>query len=72
MFGWHAGAGIVGGEVLIAMLALAAAGAHWGPNSFEMSHRWPPSLVAGFAMAFALCLFVLYGFRPAPYIYFQF
>jgi alginate O-acetyltransferase complex protein AlgI len=72
MFGWHAGSGIVGGEVLIAMLALAAAVAHWGPNSFEMSHRWPPSLVAGFAMAFALCLFVLYGFRPAPYIYFQF
>jgi alginate O-acetyltransferase complex protein AlgI len=72
MFAWHAGAGIVGSDLLIAMLALAGAVAHWGPNSFEMSHRWPPALVAGFAILFALSLFVLYGFRPAPYIYFQF
>lgn len=72
MFAWRAGAGIVGGSVLIVMLVLAAAVAHWGPNTFEMRHRWSPPSVAGFAVLFGMCLFALYGSRPAPYIYFQF
>ncbi len=72
MFAWREGAGIAGGTVLVVMLVLAAAIAHWGPNTFEMRHRWSPSWVAGFAVLFAICLFVLYGLRPEPYIYFQF
>ena len=72
MFAGHAGAGIVGVDVLVVMLALAAIVAHWAPNSFEMDHRWSPSWVAGFAALFVICLFALYGSRPAPYIYFQF
>jgi alginate O-acetyltransferase complex protein AlgI len=72
MFAWRAGAGVVGANVLVGMLVLAAAVAHWGPNTFEMRHRWSPAWVAGFAMAFGMCLFALYGSRPAPYLYFQF
>jgi alginate O-acetyltransferase complex protein AlgI len=72
MFTWQAGAGIVGGGALLVMLALSAAIAHWAPNTFEMQHQWSPSWVAGFAVAFGICLLVLYGSRPAPYIYFQF
>jgi alginate O-acetyltransferase complex protein AlgI len=72
MFVWRAGAEIVGGNMLAVLLVLAAAIAHWGPNTFEMRHRWSPSWVAGFAMAFGVCLFAVYAARPAPYIYFQF
>jgi len=72
MLTWHAGAGIVGAGVLIVMLVLSAAIAHWAPNTFEIRHRWSQSWVTGFAVLFGICLFVLYGSRPAPYIYFQF
>ena len=72
MFTWHAGAGMVGAGALIVTLALAAVIAHWAPNTFEIRHRWSPSWVAGCAVLFGICLFVLYGARPAPYIYFQF
>ena len=72
MFAWRPGAEIVGGNVLVVVLVFAAAIAHWGPNTFEMRHQWSPSWVAGFAVLFGVCLFVLYGARPAPSLYFQF
>ena len=72
MFSWQLGAGIVGADVLVAMLVLSAALAHFGPNTFEMRHQWSPSWAAGFAALFVGCLFVLYGSRPSPYLYFQF
>ena len=72
MFSWQLGAGIVGADVLVAMLGLSAALAHFGPNTFEMRHQWSPSWAAGFAALFVGCLFVLYGSRPSPYLYFQF
>jgi alginate O-acetyltransferase complex protein AlgI len=72
MFSWQAGAEMVGGGALLVMLALSAAIAHWAPNTFEMHHQWSPKWVAGFAVAFGICLLVLYGSQPAPYIYFQF
>lgn len=72
MFGWRDGAALVGGSVLLVMLILATAVAHWSPNTFELSHRWSPSWVAGFALLFVICLFALYGSGSAPYLYFQF
>ena len=73
MFTWHAGTtGIVGGTVLIGMLTVAAGLAHFAPNSFEMHHRWSPGWVGAMAVLFGLGLFMLYGSRPAPYLYFQF
>jgi len=72
MFTWQGGDEIVGGGALLVMLALSAAIAHWAPNTFEMHHQWSPKWVAGFAVVFGICLLVLYGSRPTPYIYFQF
>ncbi|HVH31095.1 MAG TPA: MBOAT family O-acyltransferase, partial [bacterium] len=72
MFRWRGGAALVGESVLIVLLVLATAIAHWSPNTFELSHRWSPSWVAGFALLFVTVLFVLYGSRAAPYFYFQF
>jgi hypothetical protein len=53
-------------------MAVAAAAAHFGPNTFEMGHRWSPSYVMGFAALFVACLFVLYGSAATPFLYFQF
>ncbi len=72
MFTWQTGANVVGGGVLLVVLVLSAVLAHGTPNTFELRHRWAPAWVMGFAVACAICLFVLYGSRPAPYIYFQF
>src|SRR5438309_3592590 len=72
MFTWQAGTSFIGAGVLIVMLVIAAVIAHWAPNTFEIRHRWSPSWVASFAVLFGIGLFVLYGSRPAPYIYFQF
>ena len=51
---------------------VAAGLAHFAPNSFEMHHRWSPGWVGAMAVLFGLGLFMLYGSRPAPYLYFQF
>jgi alginate O-acetyltransferase complex protein AlgI len=72
MFAWHPGPTFVGVEVLLAVMAVAAAVAHFGPNTFEMDHRWSPSYAMGFAALFVACLFVLYGSAATPFLYFQF
>jgi alginate O-acetyltransferase complex protein AlgI len=72
MFTYHAGPNLVGIEALIAVILVSAALAHFGPNTFEMEHRWSPSYVAGFAALFVMCLFVMYGSAAAPFLYFQF
>lgn len=72
MFAWRDGVGIIGGSVLIVMLALSTVLTHWSPNTFELPHKWSPSWVVSFASLFVLCLFALYGAGSAPYIYFQF
>ncbi len=72
MFSWHPGPNLVGIEVLTAAILVGGALAHFGPNTFEMEHRWTPSYVTGFAALFGVCLFVLYGSAAAPFLYFQF
>jgi len=72
LFAFRGGAEIAGANVLIVVLVVAAALAHAGPNTFEIRHQWSPSWAAGFAVLFGICLFTLYGSRPAPYLYFQF
>ena len=72
MFWWQAGAGIIGGEVLVAALVVAGAIAHFGPNTFEWQHEWPLPRLAGAMALTALCLLVVYGSQPTPFLYFQF
>src|SRR5256885_4816996 len=61
MFSWHAGSSLVGGPMLLGMLIVAGVAAHWGPNTFELPHRWSPPYVAGFALLLRVCLLFLYG-----------
>ena len=72
MFSWHAGSDIVGRDVLVLVLIVAGAIAHAAPNTFEMRYQWPAPRVAGAVALTAVCLFVLYGSQPAPFLYFQF
>jgi alginate O-acetyltransferase complex protein AlgI len=72
MFWWHHGFDIVGGEVLASMLVLAGAIAHFAPNTFEMRYQWPPRRVVGAMALTVVCMFVMYGSQPAPFLYFQF
>jgi alginate O-acetyltransferase complex protein AlgI len=72
MFSWRSGAPMVGAELLLAMLILSGAIAHFGRNTFELEHRWAPAQVAAFAALFGLCLIALYGSAATPFLYFQF
>jgi alginate O-acetyltransferase complex protein AlgI len=74
MFSWYPGSGpaIVGGPLLVLVVAVAAAFAHFGHNTFEMRHDWTPAPVAGLAALALTCLFILYGSQPSPFLYFQF
>jgi alginate O-acetyltransferase complex protein AlgI len=72
MFTWHPGTGVIGEPLLIGMLGLAAAIAHFAPNTFELRHEWTPLATTGLATLFALSLFAIYGNRSTPFLYFQF
>lgn len=63
---------LVGAGVLTVMLAVAVAAAHFGPNSFELRHRWSPAAVAGLAVLLVGCLIRIYGAANSPFLYFQF
>jgi alginate O-acetyltransferase complex protein AlgI len=72
MFSLQSGADFVGGTVLAIALLTAGVLAHTGPNTFEMTHDYAPRTAAAITAAFAVCLFIIYGARPSPFLYFQF
>ena len=72
MFTLEPGVLPVGGAVLVAMLLLAAGIAHFGPNSFEISHRWKPAAAVAMASLLVLALIRIYGAVNSPFLYFQF
>lgn len=72
MFSWRPGGAIVGAEMLLAMIGLAAGLAHLGPNTFELRHRWSAPATLAMALLFALSVFIIYGARSTPFLYFQF
>jgi alginate O-acetyltransferase complex protein AlgI len=57
---------------LVALLAVAAAVAHVGPNSFELKHDWRLVPAAALASLFVGCLVALHQAKPSPFLYFQF
>jgi alginate O-acetyltransferase complex protein AlgI len=66
------GALLVGAGTLVALLAAAGTIAHRAPNTFELTHRWRPAAVVGWAAALVLCLVRIYGAQSSPFLYFQF
>jgi alginate O-acetyltransferase complex protein AlgI len=58
--------------LLLPALLLTALLAHFGPNTFELEHRWHPSIRPVLVILFALCLAVIYGGQQTPFLYYQF
>ena len=63
---------IAGQSVLLGALAVAAALAHLGPNTFELRHNWSRAATVGMASLLIASLLVIYGARSTPFLYFQF
>lgn len=72
MFIWSPGMLPIGWPLLIALLLIAGGLAHFGPNTFEMRHKWRPSAASALAILFAACLLIIYGGQQSPFLYFQF
>lgn len=64
---WPAGTG-----GLVGLLAIAAALAHFARNTWQIDHRWRFAPAMALGVGVAVCLAVLYGAEPAPFLYFQF
>jgi hypothetical protein len=72
MFSWQPSGGTIGVNTLIGMLCLAAPLAHLGPNTFELRHQWSSTTAVSMALLLGLSVFVIYGARSTPFLYFQF
>jgi alginate O-acetyltransferase complex protein AlgI len=72
MAGGGAGPALTWGLSLLGVLLGAAALAHAAPNTFELRHEWRLWPTLGLAGLFALCVLVIYGGQPSPFLYFQF
>ena len=67
-------AGILLPQLPLVILALAIATwwAAFGPNAFDLSHKWSWRGRLLLVVAIAACLAVMAGSRPSPFLYFQF
>jgi alginate O-acetyltransferase complex protein AlgI len=57
---------------LIALLAVALAFAHFGKNTFEMTHQWGLAMRCVWLAALAICLVRIMTWQHTPFLYFQF
>jgi alginate O-acetyltransferase complex protein AlgI len=72
MFVPAAGLGVPNPLLPGAALLLAGGWALAGRNPFEWTHQWGVAGKIGLAVAFGLCLALILGSRPSPFLYFQF
>ena len=72
MFFLHSGQAIIGRPLLLGMVGCATAIAQLASNTFEMDHQWSPVTSAGLVLLLGSSLFIIYGTRATPFLYFQF
>ena len=72
MFSWSQGAALIGVQLLVPMLLVAGAIAHWARNSWEAGHQWRPAAAVAMTALFAMCLGLIYAGQRMPFLYFQF
>ena len=72
MFTISAGVLFPGLNGLLAALVIAAAIAHFAPNSFELKHEWNSWTVAGLALGYTVALLAIASGQQSPFLYFQF
>lgn len=72
MLTWTPGVLLTGAPTLFALVLLAAAIGHFGPNTWEIRHDWRPAPSLALAVLFIACLTVIYGGNQSQFLYFQF
>jgi alginate O-acetyltransferase complex protein AlgI len=72
IFSLERGTAMPGRVGLAAALSIAAACAHFGPNSFQLGHEWKPAVALLLTALFGASLLVILGGRETPFLYFQF
>ena len=72
MFSWSQGPALIGLQLLVPMLLVAGAIAHWARNSWERDHQWRPQMALAMTVLFAMCLGLIYAGQRMPFLYFQF
>lgn len=72
MFSWRPGINLDTEKSLVGLLLIAAALAHFGPNTFELRHRWSPVQAFALGVPLLVCIVFIYGGQQSPFLYFQF
>ena len=72
MFSWRSGLHLDAAKSLVGLLLIAGALAHFGPNTFELRHRWSPAQACALGVLLLVCIVFIYGGLQSPFLYFQF
>lgn len=59
-------------DIACGAIAIAAVLAHWGPNAFEMEHKWDSWRFFVLQTGMMACMASILGGRKTPFLYFQF
>jgi hypothetical protein len=72
MFWLAPSAAVTAFPTLLALLVVAFLFAHFGKNTFEMTHEWGLATRCVLLAAFALCVIRIVTWVDTPFLYFQF
>jgi alginate O-acetyltransferase complex protein AlgI len=72
MFTFSTGTLFPGFIGLLLTLAIAAAIAHFAPNTFELQYQWNSWTVAGLCLGYTAALLAIASGQQSPFLYFQF
>jgi alginate O-acetyltransferase complex protein AlgI len=72
LFSYHDGPALPATGGLVAIAAIAAAIAHGAPNTFQIKHDWRLASSGALAVGYVICLVIIAGGTPSPFLYFQF
>jgi alginate O-acetyltransferase complex protein AlgI len=72
MFRFETSPALTALTALVALLMVAFGFAHFGKNTFEMTHEWGLAMRCTWLIAFAICLVRIMTWQDTPFLYFQF
>jgi hypothetical protein len=72
MFSWKPGIHLDTWKSFVVLLLIACGLAHFGPNTFEMPHKWHLVPACALGVLLAACMVFIYGGDQSPFLYFQF
>jgi alginate O-acetyltransferase complex protein AlgI len=72
MFSVKTGVYLDAGVTLAGWLLFAGSLAHFGPNTFELRHKWGPVPAFACGLVLLVCIALIYGSQRSPFLYFQF